>query len=262
MSELLPHSPHLTQVEVDDALTRIARQHLAAGGRGMRVLNLLGGQAEGLIDSLPQPVRDGLTTASEQALALALKGAGQSRRLLPDQSPRINRVISTAMGAAGGAGSLPGALIELPATTAFLLRSIQGAAARQGFDPNSESTRFDCITVFSNAGPFAHDDGANTSFMSLRLTLGGKTLAQLLQSVAPKLGVAFGQKLAAQSVPVLGAMAGATTNYIYSGYYQDMADVHFGLRRLAIEADEPQEIMLTRLEQRMDQLGRPSRDGD
>jgi len=46
----------------------------------------------------------------------------------------------------------------------------------------------------------------------------------------------LGQKLAAQSVPVLGAAAGAATNYAYTSYYQQMAHVHFGLRRLAIEA--------------------------
>jgi len=43
----------------------------------------------------------------------------------------------------------------------------------------------------------------------------------------------MGQKLAAQAVPVLGAVAGAATNYAYTSYYQDMAHVHFGLRRLA-----------------------------
>lgn len=37
-------------------------------------------------------------------------------------------------------------------------------------------------------------------------------------------------------MPVLGAVAGAATNYAYLSYYQDMAHVQFGLRRLAIDA--------------------------
>jgi hypothetical protein len=49
--------------------------------------------------------------------------------------------------------------------------------------------------------------------------------------------VVLGQKLAAQTVPILGAVAGAATNYAYTSYYQDMAHVHFGLRRLAITSD-------------------------
>ena len=59
------------------------------------------------------------------------------------------------MGAAGGFGGLPTALAELPVTTAVLLRAIQGAAAAEGFDPASESVRFDCVEVFSAAGPLA-----------------------------------------------------------------------------------------------------------
>jgi uncharacterized protein (DUF697 family) len=55
----------------------------------------------------------------------------------------------------------------------------------------------------------------------------------------------LGQKLAAQTVPVLGAAAGAATNYAYTRYYQDMAHVHFGLRRLAIEADRDMGEMVT-----------------
>jgi hypothetical protein len=54
--------------------------------------------------------------------------------------------------------------------------------------------------------------------------------------VAPRLAAVLGQKLAAQTVPILGAAAGAATNYAYTRYYQDMAQVHFGLRRLAIDS--------------------------
>jgi uncharacterized protein (DUF697 family) len=64
----------------------------------------------------------------------------------------------------------------------------------------------------------------------------------------------MGQKLAAQAVPVLGAMAGAATNYAYTTYYQEMAYVHFGLRKLSIEADVPQDELVRRLREK---LGRP-----
>jgi uncharacterized protein (DUF697 family) len=59
----------------------------------------------------------------------------------------------------------------------------------------------------------------------------------------------LGQKLAAQTVPVLGAVAGAATNYAYTSYYQEMAHVHFGLRRLAIEADIPHAQLIEALRQ-------------
>ena len=136
-------------------------------------------------------------------------------------------------------------------TTTILLRGIQGVAARHGFDPAAENVKFDCVRVFSSAGPLAHDDGTDTGFLTLRLTLTGTAMNKLIAAVAPRLGAVLGQKLAAQSVPVLGALAGAATNYAYSSYYQSMAEVHFGLRRLAIEADRPETALLDDLRSRM-----------
>jgi uncharacterized protein (DUF697 family) len=72
----------------------------------------------------------------------------------------------------------------------------------------------------------------------------------LIARVAPRLAAVLGQKLAAQTVPVLGAAAGAGTNYAYTQYYQDMAHVHFGLRRLAIDADRDPQEMITAFRER------------
>ena len=91
--------------------------------------------------------------------------------------------------------------------------------------------------VFGSAGPLASDDGANLGLIGTRVTLTGAALRALIARVAPRLATVLGQKLAAQTVPVLGAAAGAATNYAYTRYSQEMAQVHFGLRRLAIEAD-------------------------
>jgi hypothetical protein len=48
-------------------------------------------------------------------------------------------------------------------------------------------------------------------------------------------------------VPVLGAVAGAATNYAYTSYYQEIAHVQFGLRKLAIDGDVPQSELTERL---------------
>ncbi|MEP4037792.1 MULTISPECIES: EcsC family protein [unclassified Pseudophaeobacter] len=244
MTEILQEKPHLSPVEIEAELDALARRYQMASGLGINLLNLIGGQVENLLVKLPAAPRAQLGQATEQALHLAMQAACQSRRLVPGQSRRVNRLVSTAMGAAGGAGGLPGALVELPATTAFLLRTIQDAAAAEGFDPNAESVMFDCLRVFASAGPLARDDGSDTAFVSLRVSLSGQALNQVITTVAPRLATAFGHKLAAQSVPILGAAAGATVNYVYSGYYHEVALVHFGLRRLAIEADQPEAELL------------------
>lgn len=238
-------------VDVEAELDRLAEQYRAASGIGLKMLNLLGGKAESLIDRLPATVRDNLNGATQRALATAMQAAQSTRIAVPDQKPWVNTAATTAMGAAGGFGGLPSALLELPATTTVLLRAIQGAAAEHGFDPASENVQFDCIRVFAAAGPLAADDGADLGFVSLRLTLSGGAMHKLIATVAPKLATVLGQKLAAQTVPVLGAVAGATTNYVYTTYYQQIAHVHFGLRRLAIDGDVAEEELITRLSQRM-----------
>ncbi|MEX3316917.1 EcsC family protein [Sulfitobacter sp. PS-8MA] len=240
-------------VDVDARLDEIARRYKQAGGVGIHVLNLIGGSADGLIDRLPSPVRRNLESATMKALNHAMQAAHSSRSYVKDQQGWLNQAVSTAMGAAGGAGGLPTALAELPVTTTLLLRVIQGVAAEHGFDPAAENVQFDCVHVFTAAGPLAEDDGADLGFLTVRMALTGRAMNAVIARVAPRLAVVLGQKLAAQAVPVLGAVAGAATNYAYTSYYQDMAHVHFGMRKLAIDADLSQEELVARLRQKMGQ---------
>ncbi len=235
--------PHGTQTSIAE----LARRHRAAGGVGLQVLNLIGGQAESLMERLPHQVRRSLDGATERALLVAVQAAKQSRGVVPDQKGWLNSAATTAMGAMGGAGGLPTALAELPVTTTVLLRAIQGIAAEHGFDPNDPDVLADCLTVFASAGPLADDDGANMAFLSTRVTLTGTAVHGIMKSVAPKLATVLGQKLAAQTVPILGAAAGAATNYAYTSYYQEMAHVHFGLRRLAIDSGTSEALLVEEL---------------
>lgn len=243
-------------IDVEAELERIARRYSAAGGLGINVLNLIGGQAENLLERLPASVRKQLESATVRALDHAMNAAHKSRGAVPDQAAWLNSAVSMGLGAAGGVGGLPTALAELPVTTTLLLRVIEGVAVEHGFDPELESVRFDCVRVFSAAGPLADDDGADLAFLSARLALSGKAVQTIIHKVAPRLAVVMGQKLAAQAVPVLGAVAGAATNYAYTSYYQDMAHVHFGLRKLAIEADLAPEELNRRLASKMKALAK------
>lgn len=227
----------LKKPDTDRRLDELARRHAAAGNVGIQILNVVGGQAEGLLDRLPEGIRARLGDGAEQALTLAMNAAQRSRGIVAEQPGWLTRVVTTAMGAAGGFGGLPSAMAELPVTTTILLRAIQDVAVEHGFDPAEEGVMYDCIQVLAAAGPLDHDDGSDIAFLSTRLAVTGATINTLIARVAPRLATVLGQKLAAQTVPILGAAAGAATNYAYTSYYQQMAHVHFGLRRLAIEAD-------------------------
>ncbi|KIN79374.1 EcsC family protein [Sulfitobacter mediterraneus] len=241
-------------IDVDARLDEIALRYKQAGGLGINVLNLIGGSAENLLDRLPSGVRSNLEAATVKALNHAMKAAHSSRTVVPDQKSWLNQTVTAAMGAAGGAGGLPTALAELPVTTTLLLRVIQGVAVEHGFDPEAENVQFDCVHIFAAAGPLSGDDGADLGFLSARMALTGRAMQAVIAKIAPKLAVVMGQKLAAQAVPVLGAVAGAATNYAYTSYYEDMAHVHFGLRKLAIDGDVPHDMLVATLAQKMGKI--------
>jgi 2C-methyl-D-erythritol 2,4-cyclodiphosphate synthase len=238
-------------VDVEAELDALATRYAKAGGIGIDLLNSLGAQADSLIQRLPQKAQDGLQDATIAALNHAMTAAHKSRDMVPDQPGWLNSAVSAAMGAVGGFGGLPTALAELPVTTTLLLRVINGVAAEHGFDPTEDGLRFDCVQVFAAAGPLEHDDGADIAFLSARMALSGAAMQGIVARVAPRLATVMGQKLAAQTLPVLGAVAGAVTNYAYTSYYTDMAHVHFGLRKLAIDADQPREVLLEQLRARL-----------
>lgn len=232
-------SHDLTQID-DAEIAALAERHNAAGSIGLQVLNLIGGQAENLLERLPDTVKDRLESATLNALLVSLRAADASRRVVGDQKPWLNTAFAAAMGAAGGAGGIPTALAELPVTTTVLLRSILGVAQEYGFDPADDDTRKQALHVFASAGPMAGDDGVDMGFLSARVTLTGSSLNALAARIAPGLSLVLGRKLATQAVPVLGAAAGAVTNYAYTSYYQEMAHVHFGL--LAMARDQNRDI--------------------
>lgn len=236
----------------DKDIADLARRYRGAGSLGMQVLSLIGGQAENLLERLPDSAKDRLEEATRRALMAAMQAAQRSRGVVPDQKSWLNTAVATAMGAAGGAGGLPSALAELPVTVTVLLRAIQGIATEYGFDPQDPQIARECLTVFAAAGPLDADDGAETGFLAARVTVTGATVQGLIAKIAPRLSTVLGQKLAAQTVPVLGAVAGAATNYAYTSYYQQMAHVHFGLLALEKRTGTPRETLIAELKDALD----------
>ncbi|WP_444463222.1 EcsC family protein [Rhodobacter capsulatus] len=241
----------VTDKRLTAELDLLARRHRAASGPMMQVITLVGTGAETVLGKLASPVRDRLEGATERALETAFTVATRSREVVADRPDWINTALATAMGAAGGVGGLPGALAELPFTVTMLLRAIQGIAAEHGFDPDSEEVRLECLRVFAAAGPLARDDGADMGFLAARLTITGPGLNSLIAKVAPRLAAVLGQKLATQAVPILGAVAGAAVNYAFTSYYQDIARVHFGLKRLARDSGEDEGLLREELVMRI-----------
>ena len=211
------------------------RQHKASGVL-MQVVSFLGGQVEDGLKLLPDKTRAKLDSAAARGLRASYDAAGRSKggmgRFIA--TDRAHKALASVTGAIGGFGGLPTALAELPLATTVIFRAVQNIAAEHGEDPLSIETRAQCLHVFGNGGPDADDDGIDTSFIGARIGLSGAAINKLIAKVAPKFATVLGQKLASQTVPVLGAAAGAGTNYTFVSYYTDIAHVHFGLRQLAL----------------------------
>lgn len=207
----------------------LARRYKRANGPVIRLVNRLGGTLESQLSVLPKGVRDQLERLTAQALETSYGLAGRA----PDLGQRAPMVAAVATGAAGGAGGLATALAELPVTVTLFLNMIRSEARDAGLDPDQDWVRAECLQVFAAGSPLAQDDGVNTSFLASRLALTGSTVQNLIKTIAPKLAVVLGQKLAAQAVPVIGAVSGAALNAAFLAYYREIARVRFALVKLA-----------------------------
>jgi hypothetical protein len=207
----------------------LARRYKRANGPVMRLVNRLGGTLESQLSALPDGVRSQIERLTAQALETSYGLAGRA----PDLGERGPMVAAIAAGAAGGAGGLATAIAELPVTVTLLLNTIRGVAREAGLDPDEDWVRAECLQIFAAGSPLAQDDGVNTSFVASRLALTGSTVQNLIATIAPKLAAVLGQKLAAQAVPVIGAVSGAALNAAFLSYYREVARVRFALLKLA-----------------------------
>ena len=227
----------------DDARAQIAAlavRQRKANGMLMKAINFVGGQVEDSLKMLPASARSQIDDVIRSALKQSFELASKSRSGFGQNigSDRVHKLMGTVSGAVGGFGGLPTAIAELPVATTVIFRAVHHVAVEYGEDPDAPETRMECLAVFGAGGPGGDDDGVDTAFIGARLSISGAAVNGLISKVAPKFAAVLSQKLATQAVPVLGAAAGAGTNYAFVDYYVAMAHVHFGLRRLAREYDE------------------------
>lgn len=237
-----------TEIEELDA---IAAQYSEASGLVIKAASWLGDKAEGLLSKVSEEWQTQINEATDLALhesyklAFATQTDEQSTSVLNRalgwaNGERWHSAATGVTGALGGIGGMATTLIDLPITTTLILRSIQQIAASYGEDVTDEEVRVQCLGVFGFGGPLTEDDQAEAGLFASRIAITGASLAEAMKVVLPRLGVVVGEKVLAQATPVLGAIAGATLNTVFSNYYQTMAHVHFRLRRLEREHDQDQ----------------------
>ena len=242
MTDSQTDMPPTDLTEADEArIAALATRQRRANGALMKAVNFVGDQVEDTLKLLPKGARGQIDAAARAALTRSYEVAARTRegrfagRVNTDAGHKALTAIS---GALGGFGGLPTALAELPVATTMIFRAVQGVAAQYGEDPADPQVRAQCLAVFGAGGPGTEEGGVDTSFISARLGLTGAAVHGLIARIAPRFGAILTQKLASQAVPIIGAAAGAGTNYAFTDYYVEMAHVHFGLRKLCRELGE------------------------
>jgi hypothetical protein len=140
--------------------------------------------------------------------------------------------------------------VELPVSTCVILRSIADIARAEGHDLSLLETRLACLEVFALGGKAAADDSAETGYWVVRSALSKQVaevvshiagqgldknapvVLRLVSRIAHRFSIVVTEKAAAKAVPVVGAVAGGTVNYLFMLHFQDMASGHFAIRRL------------------------------
>lgn len=226
----------MKELVMNDPITaakRIAKDYVSASGLGMDLMMAVGGGADVVFKHVPENFRNSLDRAVLIGLEKALYAADASRKATGRYPAFIERCVPGITGAIGGLAGLPGALIEVPVTVAVIFRGVLEVAEDSGFAPEEEETRKEALRVFAMGGPFYEDDGAEMALIVTKASITGHTVSGLIQKAVPHLASALGPKIMAQSVPVLGAVSGATINIIFAAYYRQMAKVRFAILREA-----------------------------
>ncbi|MBW6399453.1 EcsC family protein [Roseomonas sp. HJA6] len=231
----LPPDAERTLRAAHDALENPSLAARLASAAGMPVEALRARLPAGLQGAVDAAVRTALSTAMTAALR-----SGPAITPLPVSSRWFHRGLAAASGAMGGAFGLPGTMVELPVSTAILLRQIAAVGAEQGEDLSAPDAAAECLKVFALGGTSASDDAAESGYFAVRLALaealkgsvGHVVVPRFIATVAARFGGTVGLKVAAQAAPVLGAAAGAAVNLAFLSHFHGIAQAHFGLRRL------------------------------
>jgi hypothetical protein len=239
--------------DTDRQALAVAMRCLETPGFAGRITLLIGRSAELAARALPGRATGLVAKAAETALARALDIALFSLR---DPRFRGGRVVHSALasasGAVGGAFGLSALTIELPVSTAIMLRAIAAIARKEGEDLTDPATGLACLEVFGlgySGPPVA--EAAEGGYFAVRALLasglaqaadtminkgslhGGSAMAlRALSPIVNRFGAIVSQKLAAQAVAVVGAVGGAAINLAFTEHFQDLAKGHFTVRRL------------------------------
>jgi hypothetical protein len=237
----------------------------------LRLANAVGRPIELALESLPTKHQDIVHRASEAALkkGLAVMTGTIPKKTLNKSFAEVARVSRTkgrlhslatfGLGAAGGFFGILSLPLELPMTTAVMLRSIASIASEFGMDLDDPQVQLECLYILSlGARPSDPDGAMNSAYWTSRTVfaktvgeavsfMAGKSAVEIMRgletrsapmlvkfvaTIASRFELVVSEKLAAEAIPIIGAVGGGIINAAFTDYFSEAARYHFGLRAL------------------------------
>jgi hypothetical protein len=241
MSQLSPSD----FAELQGAVAKLESQSLA-----MKIASTLGLPLEALLHRLPLPVQSAIETSVDKALEQCLRIAVKAKSS-GGTYKRAHTAAAALTGAVGGFFGLPGLLVELPVTTTVMLHSIVAIARSYGEDFSTAESGLACLEVFALGPSNTHGEATESAYYATRTALAQVTreavsyvtqkglakesapaLLSFVGRIASRFGLEVSEKVAAEMVPIAGAVGGFTLNIVFSQHFQSLAEGHFLVRRL------------------------------
>ncbi len=250
VSAIVVMPSRLSSAELDELA--YAARCLEGRGFAARLADRFGRSVEVLGRSLPPALRRLGGRAAERALRAALAVALKTiDHGAPAKAARgAHKAAAAASGALGGAFGLFATAVELPVSTAILMRSIAQIAREEGEDTAEPGGALACLEVFALGGE-PGEAAIEGGYFAVRAALarsvadsarhlanrglagqGAPLIARLISQIAARFGLVASEKFAAQAVPIVGAIGGAAVNLAFAEYFQTLARGHFIVRRL------------------------------
>ncbi len=217
----------------DDAefaiVVRAAEEYISAKNAFTRFVSVCGDMIASGYSKLPEDWQE-IVSNKVRDILQSLQNAStiyMDDELGKESSNDFYAGLVIATGASAGTIGLPGLIVELPATTMVFFRSIADIARSVGHDLRDPIVQATCFETFAYGGPLEDDDDADMTFFAARL--GSIEVSAVIASIAVRYTANLAPKVAAQAVPMVGAIFGAGINFGFLRFYQAMARVLFTL---------------------------------
>lgn len=247
-------------------LSRIERQFISNAASYLELNSYLGFltkttniDLEKAVRFMPKQASEKIMQATEMALREALITSISQSELDTETNEMKNRIEAAATGALSGYFGIWGLIYELPRTLSSILKNSMKVSENYGYTTMPEEqdglrNLLECFCVFAYGSNYL-DTRVNTyvliddvvkdfyqcnasEFASAVKLKASTSFEKLFSFVMTKIQTTVMEKALLQSVPVIGAIGGATANASFVEYYMQLAKYHVGILRLERDCGE------------------------